>query len=148
MRLLLVPVALLALAVAPAGAAEPGATADEQAVMAADQAFYEASREKHGQAWADFADENATLPAGHGKPEIGAFYDKLYARPGFALSWRPTYAKVVGDLGITSGPYEAHRQDAEGQDRPSTGSYVTVWQRQNDGTWRFVWDGGTQDNDK
>jgi len=51
----------------------------------------------------------------------------------------------VGDVGMTSGPYESHVQDAQGIDHRSAGNYVTVWQRQKDGQWRFVWDGGTPD---
>jgi ketosteroid isomerase-like protein len=129
----------------PASAAHPTWTADEQAVAAADTAFSAASREKHGHAWADFADDSASTQVGHGKAEIGAAYDKIYARPGVSLSWHPTFVKIVGDVGITSGPYELHQADAQGQDRRSTGKYVTVWQRQADGEWRFVWDGGTPD---
>ncbi|GGF23516.1 hypothetical protein GCM10011611_32010 [Aliidongia dinghuensis] len=128
-----------------ARAADPSWTADEQAVAAADEAFFAAAEARHGQAWAEFADETATVQGGHGKAEIGQKLDKLYARPGFSLTWHPNYAKVVGDIGVTSGPYEMHRQNADGHDQRSTGRYVTVWQRQSDGQWRFVWDGGTED---
>lgn len=113
--------------------------------MAADEAFYAASVVQKGQAWRDFADDDAALPSARGKAEIGTVFDNVYARPGFALSWRPTYAHVVGDIAITSGPYESHRQDADAHDQRSTGRYVTVWKRQKDGGWRFVWDGGTED---
>ncbi|HEY0912876.1 MAG TPA: DUF4440 domain-containing protein [Bradyrhizobium sp.] len=126
-----------------AAAADMAWNADEQAVAATDAAFYDASRDKQAQAWVDFADDSATTQSGYGKSEIGAAFEKLYARPGFTLSWHPTFAKVVGDIGVTSGPYEMHLTDAQGQDRRSTGDYVTVWQRQRDGQWRFVWDGGT-----
>lgn len=129
----------------PARAADPAWTADEQAVAATDTAFYNATLSKHGQGWSDFADETATTQAGHGKAEIGAAFEKLYARPGFRLAWHPVFAKVVGDVGVTSGPYESHVTDAKGDDHRSTGNYVTVWQRQPDGQWRFVWDGGTPD---
>lgn len=130
---------------ASALAADPAWNADEQAVAAADAAFYSASAAKGSQAWVDFADETATTQAGHGKAEIGAAFEKLYARPGFRLTWHPVFAKVVGDVGMTSGPYEMHVADAKGEDHRSTGNYVTVWQRQPDGQWRFVWDGGTPD---
>jgi ketosteroid isomerase-like protein len=129
----------------PARAADPVWNADEQAVAATDLAFFNASVTRHSQAWVDFADETATTQAGRGKAEIGAAFEKTYARPGFRLSWHPVFAKVVGDVGITSGPYESHVADAKGEDRRSTGNYVTVWQRQPDGQWRFVWDGGTPD---
>jgi ketosteroid isomerase-like protein len=127
---------------APAHAAVAGTT-DEQAVSAADQAFYEASLTRKGQAWADFADEDAVLPAGKGKVAIGAYYDKVYARPGYSLSWRPDFAKVVGDVGVSSGHFESHSLDAAGHDKHGHGTYVTVWARQKDGGWRYVWDGGT-----
>jgi ketosteroid isomerase-like protein len=52
---------------------------------------------------------------------------------------------VVGDIAVTSGPFESHVLDDKGKDRKTTGRYVTVWQRQKDGGWRFVWDGGTDD---
>ncbi len=120
-------------------------SADETAVMAADEAFYRASLTSKGQAWQDFADEHATLPDASGKAAIGAFYDKLYARPGFALSWHPDSAKVMGDLAVTTGRYDSHLRAEAGQDKPGHGRYVTVWQRQKEGGWRFVWDGGTED---
>jgi ketosteroid isomerase-like protein len=129
----------------PALAADPAWSGDEQAVAATDMAFYEATLAKRAQGWVDFADDNATSAADHGKLAIGAAFEKLYARPGFSLTWHPTFAKVVGDVGMTSGPYEMHLADAKGADHRSTGNYVTVWQRQSDGQWRFVWDGGTPD---
>ena len=122
-----------------------GSTPDEQAVAAADIAFFQASLATKGTAWKEFADEHASLPVGTGKDAIGIFYAKLYATPGFSLSWHPEFVKVVGDIGVTSGPYESHNLDAQGQDKRGTGNYVTVWQRQKDGGWRFTWDGGTPD---
>jgi len=141
----LTPLILCLSAGSPAHAADPAWSADEQAVAAADTAFYNATLVKKGQGWVEFADEKATSGVDHGKAAIGATFDKLYARPGFSLIWHPTFAKVVGDVGMTSGPYESHVQDAKGVDHRATGNYVTVWQRQQDGQWRFVWDGGTPD---
>jgi len=103
-----------------------------------------ASLRREGQAGEDFARADADLGGARGKDAIGALYDKLYARPGFLLDWHPTYAKVVGDIAITSGPYERHVLGPGGADERSTGTYLTVWQRQKDGNWLFVWDGGTE----
>lgn len=144
MRLMLL--ACLALLLAPAADAAKARSADQRAVLAADEAFYRASLTRKGQAWQDFADEHATLPAGTGKAAIGAYYDKVYARPGFALNWHPDSARVMGDIAVTTGRYDSHIQDAAGRDKPGHGRYVTVWQRQSDGGWRFVWDGGTEDH--
>lgn len=62
----------------------------------------------------------------------------LTRQPGEPLiEWWPTFAGVSmsGDLGFTTGPA---RQDGEGY-----GHYFTVWKRQPDGRWLWVYDGGT-----
>ena len=137
-------IALLILFAASVGAAS-AESAGEKSVAAADEAFYAASVKEGGKAWADFADEDVRLPYAAGRAAIRAYYDKAYARPGFSISWHPTYAHVTGDIGVTSGPYEAHRRNRAGRDVRETGTYVTVWQRQKKGVWRYVWDGGTVD---
>jgi hypothetical protein len=108
----------------------------------ADCEFYNASLEDGGDAWGDFAAPNASLPHGKGKDEIRAAYKKTYADAGFRLSWHPERAEQFGSTYVvTSGPYELHLQrDAKEQARH--GTYITVWQQQPDGSWRFVWDGG------
>ena len=55
-----------------------------------------------------------------------------------ALTWWPVWAglSVAGDLGFTTGPFE--------QNGARAGHYFTVWKRQNDGSWRWVFDGGSQ----
>lgn len=63
------------------------------------------------------------------------------------LSWRPEFADVsaAGDLGYTTGPWEL-RQDRD-SDPSAWGHYVTVWERTEDGTWKFAIDGGTLHGD-
>lgn len=137
--------AALAVCVPSAVFAETFATDDERAVAAADAAFYQATLKEQGAGWGEFADADASLPYAKGKAAIAAYYAKVYAQPGFSLSWHPEYAHVVGDVGVTSGPYEVHVLDKTGHDKKGTGKYVTVWRRQKDGSWRFAWDGGTED---
>jgi len=110
----------------------------------ADCEFYNASVEREGDAWGDFAALNASLPRGKGKDEIRAAYKKTYTDPSFRLSWHPERAEEVGSTYVvTSGPYEVHRQ-VESKDQGGHGLYITVWQQQSDGSWRFVWDGGEE----
>lgn len=56
-----------------------------------------------------------------------------------ALSWQPIYADIssAGDLGYTTGPYEFKNSQ-----RTGTGTYVTLWKMQPDGTFKFVVDFG------
>ena len=61
----------------------------------------------------------------------------------FAFTWEPTFSAVSrsGDLGYTVGSYEV---TAEGDAGPvtGTGTYLTVWRRQPDGTWKVEADIG------
>jgi ketosteroid isomerase-like protein len=52
------------------------------------------------------------------------------------LVWWPLFAGISksGDLGFTTGPYEF-----AGERR---GHYFTVWKKQSDGGWKWVFDGG------
>ncbi|WP_188650177.1 YybH family protein [Yeosuana aromativorans] len=58
------------------------------------------------------------------------------------LSWKPDFVDVSnsGDLGYTYGKYTYRYQDSLGNDVTSKGIFHTVWKRQPDGSWKFVWD--------
>ena len=58
------------------------------------------------------------------------------------LSWKPDFADVSesGDLAYTFGKYLFTVSDSTGNIQSSTGIFHTVWKRQSDGSWRFVWD--------
>ncbi len=53
------------------------------------------------------------------------------------IEWWPTFAGVArsGELGFTTGP--------AARDQEGYGHYFTVWRRQTDGQWRWVYDGGS-----
>lgn len=53
-----------------------------------------------------------------------------------ALVWWPLWAGVArsGELGFTTGPFHL-------DDKP-VGHYFTVWKKQPDGSWKWVFDGG------
>ncbi len=55
-----------------------------------------------------------------------------------SLQWRPRYAGISrsGDFGFTTGP--VFERGADG----SRGNYFTVWRRQPDGAWKWIYDGG------
>jgi ketosteroid isomerase-like protein len=63
---------------------------------------------------------------------------------GSSLTWRPVHAWVATskDLGFTVGEYVATGRGPSGAAVQRFGKYLTVWQRQRDGTWKFVADGG------
>ena len=61
----------------------------------------------------------------------------------FILSWEPLSATISesGDLGFTYGIYT---NTGKTTGEITKGTYVTIWQKQTDGNWRFVLDTGTQ----
>jgi ketosteroid isomerase-like protein len=58
------------------------------------------------------------------------------------LQWQPDYIDVSksGDLAYTYGRYTFSVTDSSGQETSSRGIFHTVWKRQEDGSWKFVWD--------
>ena len=79
----------------------------------------------------------------NGKKAIRKYFDAQ--RPSFEkarLSWQPDFVKVsaAGDLGYTYGKYAFFIPDSTGPADTLTGIFHTVWERQKNGKWRFVWD--------
>ncbi|MGL1893469.1 MAG: hypothetical protein OCD02_17665 [Spirochaetaceae bacterium] len=54
------------------------------------------------------------------------------------LIWTPDYVDVAtsGDIGYTYGSYTMHENNIE----ITKGQYCTIWKRQEDGSWKFVYD--------
>jgi ketosteroid isomerase-like protein len=54
-----------------------------------------------------------------------------------SLTWGPEYAAIArsGDFGFTTGPFNGGGT--------AFGQYFTVWRRQPDGAWKWIYDGGT-----
>ena len=76
-----------------------------------------------------------------GKREIREFFEKQTLR-NVKLNWTPDFADVSssGDLGYTYGHYTFSAIDTLGNEIKSEGIFHTVWKKQSDGSWKFVWD--------
>jgi ketosteroid isomerase-like protein len=107
----------------------------------ADCRFFEEAQ-KSAAAWANFAEEDAVMSGLNGREEIRARFEKVYAKPGFRLLWFPTGGEAYGHFVITTGTYERHALDEKGKETVTNGRYVTVWHKQPDGSYLYVWDGG------
>jgi len=118
-----------------------------QSVRAADSLFSDlADRMGTGFAFANTATADGAL-FGPSELIVGpkAIDNYFRAQPvGTSLSWRPVYAVVAGsgDLAFTVGESIRTGRSASGAAEQRFGKYLTVWQRQRDGTWKFVVDGG------
>ena len=76
-----------------------------------------------------------------GKSAIAQWYEQD-VRPNESLTWKPTFVDVSlsGDMAYTYGEFAFTYPDSLGNMKTNTGIFHTVWRRQKDGTWRFVWD--------
>ena len=70
--------------------------------------------------------------------KIKAFYEKQPS--GVDLQWSPEFADVSGNLGYTYGPFTFSLKDSTGKVNEVKGIFHTVWKKQKDGRWKFVWD--------
>ncbi|HVN58400.1 MAG TPA: nuclear transport factor 2 family protein [Bacteroidales bacterium] len=61
----------------------------------------------------------------------------------FVLTWEPLSEKIAesGDLGYTFGIWKS-RVKSSGEE--SEGTYVTIWGKQADGSWKFLLDTGNE----
>jgi ketosteroid isomerase-like protein len=77
-----------------------------------------------------------------GKESLSALFVKG-DDTGFTLRWEPLFEKLSQscDLGYTYGIFS---QTNKSTGQVSKGTYVTIWEKQGDGTWKFVLDTGTQ----
>jgi len=71
-----------------------------------------------------------------------AAYLKESTQPGESLSWSPDFidVSVSGDMAYTYGKFVYSFPDSAGVTQKQQGFFHTVWKRQPDGKWKFVWD--------
>lgn len=76
-----------------------------------------------------------------GIASINLFYSKPSANK-ISLKWSPDFTDVAasGDLGYTYGNYRFSSTDSSGKVVEYRGIFHTVWKKQPDGSWKYVWD--------
>jgi ketosteroid isomerase-like protein len=146
MRILILTVMLLT----SASVASAGAT-DE--VMQADRDFAKRAQETSvGEAFAHYSTPDVHWFVPGPAPIVGpaavkARLDKAFSG-GAKLEWEPkrAWASPDGRMAITYGRSKyTSAKNAKGETFSSTGSYMTVWMKQADGTWKMSHDMGTDD---
>ncbi len=92
-----------------------------------------------------FAAENGVIMRNdklyHGKKGIGEHVGKSNINFNF-FTWQPDFIDVSnsGDLGYTYGKYQFEYVDKDKKLQKGNGIFHTVWKRQANGEWRYVWD--------
>ncbi len=117
-------------------------------LMEADRNFSGCSVEKgKKKAFLEFADDSAVLLQRNRMPVVGKYAImrsfESFSDTGFVLTWEPLSGDIsrTGDLGYTYGIYSlVNKADSS----ISRGKYVSIWKKQEDGSWKFVLDGGNE----
>ncbi len=118
-------------------------TRDAEEIMKTDREFSEnTQREGMKKAFIQYADSAVVLLRPGYFPIKGkdAFeYLQNINDSSFTLTWSPENAVMAlsGDLGYTYGLYTYQTQDTTFQ-----GTYVSIWQKQADGGWKYILDTG------
>lgn len=106
-----------------------------------------AGEEGISKAFMTYAAEDAVLMRDNklviGKKNLLVLFENKTSTPkDEELSWKPDFVDVSasGDLAYTYGQYSYSFTDSTGKTVESQGVFHTVWKRQADGSWRFVWD--------
>jgi uncharacterized protein (TIGR02246 family) len=96
----------------------------------------------------DGSDLLPNMPVITGRENIKAAWKQALADPNFSLTFQSTRAEASkgGDLAYTMGTYSMTTSAPKGR-KPVTdkGKYLTVFQKQADGTWKVVADMSSSD---
>lgn len=92
-----------------------------------------------------FAADNAVLNRNNtiieGKAAIKEHFEKQTLK-NVQLNWAPDFVEVAlsGDIAYTYGHYTFSAINDNGEIVKDEGIFHTVWKKQADGRWKFVWD--------
>ena len=119
----------------------------KQEIEKAEKDFAQMAADKGiAEAFYFFADSNATIKRQndtliHGKEAIKNYYSTPFYQKAI-VKWSPDFtdASPGGDLGYTYGQYVWSAADSAGKPITFNGVFHTVWKRQPDGSWKYVWD--------
>ncbi len=97
-------------------------------------------------AFEKYADENAVINRGNdslifSKKGIANFYSKSTYNNAKA-NWKPDFIDISDDgtLAYTYGKYEWIYINDKNEKKTFKGIFHTVWKKNNDGNWYYVWD--------
>ena len=140
-------VVVLVMAVSLLGLAQQTNSKAAEAIRKADQAWLAAFSTKDANKAASFVASDGAVyspnaPAAQGTDAVVKLFNDFYKTPDIKLTWTPTLVEAAksGDLGFSSGTYEMTFKDPSGKTVNDHGKYVTVWQKQHDGSWKAIRD--------
>ena len=123
-------------------------TPESGELMKTDRDFSALSvKEGMHRAFLEFIADSGVLMRDKAYPLVGkAALASLFSKgsdTSFVLTWEPAFEKIAasGELGYTYGFFTRRVKSTSEEER---GTYLTIWQKQHDGSWKFIVDVGTQ----
>ncbi len=128
-------------------------SAGAEVLMQADRDFAKATAERRLEGWVGYFAEDGVSLANQpavGREAIRATFKPLFDNASFRLEWAPVKAGILpsGTVGYTEGRATSYRTGPKGETLVQHSSYVTVWKKQADGSWKVVFDTGAPDPTK
>lgn len=121
--------------------------ANKKEILQTEKAFEKMTSEKGiAEAFYHFADKNAIIKRENdtlisGNENIKIYYQKKGLKDA-TVTWTPDFIDVSesGDLGYTYGKFTWKIKGDDGKIVEYKGVFHTVWKRQKDNSWKYVWD--------
>lgn len=120
---------------------------DTKEIYQTEKAFEKMCADKGvAEAFAAFAADSAVIKRGNdslisGREAIRNYYNSPVYKTA-VVKWTPDFIDIAkaGDMAYSYGKYNWTLTDSAGEVTNYTGVYMTVWKRQKDGSWKYVWD--------
>jgi ketosteroid isomerase-like protein len=156
-RAMRIPCAIVLLGVVacspqPASSAKPPRSSgvDSAMLVQLEKSFEAATATRGPDGWLSYiSDSSASFPPGQliqlGRDAERRAISGVLADTSNNLQWTPTYQFMAqsGDLAYTYGYYRLWARDAKAKMQEHTGTYVTIWRRQPDSSWKVAVDVGS-----
>lgn len=143
--LVLLTIAMVAMVALSSCAKKADVAAETEAIRKADADWNTAMGSKNVDEFVKYFAADGVLmmpnmPALNGAEAIRSSMSQMM--PSINVSWTATNAEVAasGDLGYTTGTYQASMTMPDGSTHPDNGKYATIWKKQADGSWKVVVD--------
>lgn len=116
-------------------------------IALAEKAFNDLVKSKGiAEGFYQFADKDAIIKRENdtlikGRDNIRKYYSNPKLQNS-TVTWKPDFVDVSkdGTMGYTYGRYVWTIKDSLGKTKDFKGIFHTVWKRQPDGSWKYVWD--------
>jgi len=114
--------------------------------------FSKSAESRDADLFVSFIDADARFvgnSAMRGTAEIVEAWNIFFTEDGPSIKWRPQFVEVLedGKLALTRGPYRMITTDDEGVATEHWGTFNSVWRLQADGSWKVVFDAGSDSNE-